>query len=220
MPWIHLTFWTHVYVKCILYLPWILMAPLFTPFLLSIMAAPWPQLLSAPLRLPWNIHYTMNDVQTAGRAAPVYPAPRSQLPKSLFTLILRWAFGLHAVSPHALLAPHTCVLFCCTILAMIFHLIWANYIFFLSWVLTWRKEKNPQSWWLRTSWHIFAFSKAKAFVPDVLCTCSSFCVLCRNFAKEVPKELIIRCILCTTSKKKVMKSFLLVKCNFVYFPAD
>lgn len=149
--------------------------PLFTPFLLSIMAAPWPQLLSAPLRLPWNIHYTMNHVETAERAAPVYPAPRSQLPKSPFTLILRWAFGLHAVL--------TRLFFCCTILAMIFHLIWAYDIFFF---------------WTRvlTRW------KEKERCENV--SALMFCARAAHFV--VPKELIIWYVSCTTSKK-VMRSF-------------
>lgn len=193
--------------------------PLFTPFLLSIMAAPWPQLLSAPLCLPWNIHYTMNHVQTAGRAAPVYPAPRSQMPKSLFTLILRRAFGLHAVSPHALLAPHTRLFFCCTILAMIFHLIWANDIFF--WAESWPGEKKKTILVGEDKLIAFCFWKSETVSAPMSCAhAAHFVASVEILLRRCQKSWSFGAYYVRRFQKSNEGFFARVKYNFVYFPAD
>lgn len=74
---------------------------IFPPFLLSIIATLWPRLLSALLRLPQNIHHTMNHVQMAGRAALVSPAlSRNRLSHcSLWSSAGSWDYTLSLHMP-------------------------------------------------------------------------------------------------------------------------
>lgn len=82
---------------------------------------------------------------------------------------------------------------------------WFSILFEQIWAKSWPGEKKKKTKAILTvedKLIVFAFGKEKAINPNVLCTCSSFCLLCRNFAKEVPKELIILCTTCQKKKKK------------------
>lgn len=74
---------------------------------------------------------------------------QSRPAKSLLPLILRWVLGLHAVSPHALLAPFTRCLLCCPIPCHSLPSLLTGWHLFLklSWDLVGR---NKNHMWCRT----------------------------------------------------------------------
>lgn len=133
----------------------------FLPFLLSIIAALWPPLLSALLRLPRNIHRTMNHVQMAGRAALVSPAfsrnRRSHC--SLWSSAGSRDYTLTLHMPCWLCALD--IFSCCSILARFFHLLWHEVIFFFRQVETWWEEKKM---WGRSKWNLL-LPKQRTHLP-------------------------------------------------------